>query len=40
MAYKKETVQRLSLPSLEKLSEITTAEAESLDKLPPDPYAS
>ena len=39
MAYKAEKVQRLTVPSLASMPEITAAEAESLCQLPPDPYA-
>lgn len=39
MAYKADTVQRLSIPSLESMPEITVSEAESIGQLPPDPYA-
>lgn len=40
MAYKAATVQRLAIPSLQLLPEITVSEAESIGQLPPDPYAS
>jgi hypothetical protein len=39
MAYKADTVRRLTIPSLTSLSGITLAEAESIGQLPPDPYA-
>ncbi|MEZ6106519.1 MAG: hypothetical protein R3B96_10485 [Pirellulaceae bacterium] len=38
-AYQADSVNRLSIPSLEPLASVTNAEAESLGQMPPDPYA-
>ena len=39
MTYKSDVVQRLRIPSLEPLPNVTVSEAETDGSLPPDPYA-